>query len=152
MQDLAIKRALRIMFQEWKHDNSRASFHYAFALRKSKVVAIGKNNISDGSRTALKIGRSLNINKWKEYPYLHAECDVINQIRNKYSPKEITIISLRINRTGQFRLAKPCQHCQKVLDILGYYNVWWSLTNEDKSGNLILSNNKESINFLHGKL
>jgi len=140
------------MFQEWKQDKSRASFHYAFALRKSKVIAIGKNNISDGSRTALKIGRSLNINKWKEYPYLHAECDVISQIKDKYYSKEIIIISLRINRTGQFRLAKPCQHCQKVLDILGYYNVWWSLTNEDKSGSLILSNNKESINFKHGKL
>jgi hypothetical protein len=152
MEELAIKRALRIMFQEWKQDNSRASFHYAFALRKSKVIAIGKNNISDGSQTALKIGRSLNINKWKEYPYLHAECDVISQIKDKYHPKEIIIISLRINRIGQFRLAKPCQHCQKVLDILGYYNVWWSLTNEDKSGNLILSNNIESINFKHGKL
>jgi tRNA(Arg) A34 adenosine deaminase TadA len=147
MEELAIKRALRIMFREWKQDNSRASFHYAFALRKSKVVAIGKNNISDGSRTALKIGRSLNINKWKEYPYLHAECDVINQIKDKYSPNEIIIISLRINRTGQYRLAKPCQHCQKVLDILGYYNVWWSLTNEDKSGRLVLSNDEESIKF-----
>ena len=147
MEELAIKRALRIMFREWKQDKSRASFHYAFALRKSKVVAIGKNNISDGSRTALKIGRSLNINKWKEYPYLHAECDVINQIKDKYSPNEIIIISLRINRTGQYRLAKPCQHCQKVLDILGYYNVWWSLTNEDKSGRLVLSNDEESIKF-----
>ena len=147
MEELAIKRALRIMFREWKQDNSRASFHYAFALRKSKVVAIGKNNISDGSRTALKIGRSLNINKWKEYPYLHAECDVINQIKDKYSPNDIIIISLRINRTGQYRLAKPCQHCQKVLDILGYYNVWWSLTNEDKSGRLVLSNDEESIKF-----
>ncbi len=147
MEELAIKRALRIMFREWKQDNSRASFHYAFALRKSKVVAIGKNNISDGSRTALKIGRSLNINKWKEYPYLHAECDVINQIKDKYCPNEIIIISLRINRTGQYRLAKPCQHCQKVLDILGYYNVWWSLTNEDKSGRLVLSNDEESIKF-----
>ena len=92
MEELAVKRALRLMSQEWKQDKSRASFHYAFAIKKSKVVAIGKNNISDGSRTALQIGRSLNINKWKEYPYLHAECDVISQIKDKYHPKEIVII------------------------------------------------------------
>ena len=47
-----------------------------------------------------------------------AECDVISQIDEKYDKKELIILSLRINRTGQFRLAKPCVNCQKTLDIL----------------------------------
>jgi len=162
MEELAVKRALRLMSQEWKQDKSRASFHYAFAIKKSKVVAIGKNNISDGSRTALQIGRSLNIAKWKEYPYIHAECDAIYQIKDKYpqadieiikyQQTDIEIISVRINRKGEFRLAKPCPHCQKVLDILGDYNVWWSITCDDGSNKLTLSNDKESINYKYAKL
>ena len=152
MEELAVKRALRLMSQEWKQDKSRASFHYAFAIKKSKVIAIGKNNISDGSRTALQIGRSLNIAKWKEYPYIHAKCDAIYQIKDKYPQADIEIISVRINRNGEFRLAKPCPHCQKVLDILGYYNVWWSITCDDGSNKLTLSNDKESINYKYAKL
>jgi hypothetical protein len=152
MEELAVRRALRLMFQLWKQDKSRASFHYAFAIKKSKVVAIGKNNISDGSKTALQIGRSLNITKWKEYPYIHAECDAIYQIKDKYQQTDIEIISVRINRNGEFRLAKPCPHCQKVMTILGYHNVWWSITCDDGSGKLTLSNDKESINYKYAKL
>jgi cytidine deaminase len=135
MEELAVRRALRLMFQLWKQDKSRASFHYAFAIKKSKVVAIGKNNISDGSKTAI-----------------HAECDAIYQIKDKYQQTDIEIISVRINRNGEFRLAKPCPHCQKVMTILGYHNVWWSITCDDGSGKLTLSNDKESINYKYAKL
>jgi hypothetical protein len=95
----------------------------------------------------LRIGRSLNIDKWKEYPYIHAECDVISQLDQRYDKRDLIILSLRINRTGQFRLAKPCVNCQKTLDILGYNNVWWSLSSDDKSNKLILTNEKESIKY-----
>ena len=144
MEEIALKRALRLMRQEWKQDKSRASFHYAFAIRKSRVIAFGKNNLFDASKTALKIGRSLNINKWKEYPYIHAECDVIAQLNEKYDKNELEIISLRINRNGEFRLAKPCINCQKTLQILGYKNIWWSINSDNK---LILTNELESINY-----
>lgn len=147
MEKIALKRALRLLRQEWKQDKSRASFHYAFAIRKSRVVAFGKNNLFDASKKALKIGRSLNIDKWKEYPYIHAECDVICQLDGRYDKNELIILSLRINRTGQFRLAKPCVNCQKTLNILGYNNVWWSLSSDDKSNRLILTNEKESIKY-----
>jgi hypothetical protein len=144
MEEIALKRALRQMRQEWKQDKSRASFHYAFAIRKSRVVAFGKNNLFDASKAALKIGRSLNINKWKEYPYIHAECDVITQLDQRYDKNEVEIVSLRINRSGQFRLAKPCVNCQKTLEILGYKNVWWSVNSDN---NLILTNESESIKY-----
>lgn len=144
MEQIALKRALRLMHQEWKQDKSRASFHYAFAIRKSRVVAFGKNNLFDASKTALKIGRSLNIDKWKEYPYIHAECDVIAKLDEKYDKDELAIVSLRINRNGEFRLAKPCINCQKTLEILGYKNVWWSINSDS---NLILTNESESVKY-----
>jgi hypothetical protein len=65
----------------------------------------------------------------------------------KYDKDDLIILSLRINRSGQFRLAKPCTNCQKTLDILGYNNVWWSLSSDDKSNRLILTNEKESIKY-----
>ena len=151
MEKIALKRALKLMHQEWKQNSSKASFHYAFAIRKSKVVAFGKNNLSDASKTALRIGRSLNIEKWKEYPYIHAECDVISQLDDKYDKNELEIISLRINRTGQFRFAKPCINCQKTLQILGYKNIWWSLNSQEKTRNLTLTNDTESIEFYDTK-
>jgi hypothetical protein len=48
-------------------------------------------------------------------------------------------------------MAKPCYYCQKALDILGYDDVWWSVTSDNQDGKLILSNNIESIDFDYAK-
>ena len=147
MEELAVRRALRLMFQIWKQDKSRASFHYAFAIKKSKVVAIGKNNISDGSKTALQIGRSLNITKWKEYPYIHAECDALSKLmplKNKKRLENINLLVVRLSSKNKIQSSKPCVNCIEAMKIMperkGYKieNIYYS----DADGNIIKTNLK----------
>ena len=104
MNSLALRRALKIAFDDWKSDQSKPCFHYAFAIRKNKVLVWGKNNETSGSKSALRIGRMWNIEKWKNYPYIHAECDVISKLDLSNIDNDLIILSIRINRDGKFRL------------------------------------------------
>ena len=115
-----------------------------------RVFYKGKGNLKKVSILSYGVNQMGDVNG--NTPGIHAECDAIYQIKDKYPQADIEIISVRINRNGEFRLAKPCPHCQKVLDILGYYNVWWSITCDDGSNKLTLSNDKESINYKYAKL
>jgi len=128
MNSLALRRALKIAFDDWKSDQSKPCFHYAFAIRKNKVLVWGKNNETSGSKSALRIGRMWNIEKWKNYPYIHAECDVISKLDLSNIDNDLIILSIRINRDGKFRLAKPCPNCEKALQMAKIEHVWWTDT------------------------
>ena len=69
-----------------------------------------------------------NIEKWKNYPYIHAECDVISKLDLSNIDNDLIILSIRINRDGKFRLAKPCPNCEKALQMAKIEHVWWTDT------------------------
>jgi deoxycytidylate deaminase len=137
MTTLALKRSINIALSDWNHDDSKASFHYAFAIKNNKIIAWGKNNETSGSKFALKIGHMWNIEKWKNYPYLHAECDVLSKLNLSKIDDSISVLSLRINRHGKFRIAKPCPNCEKALKMANVKTILWSET-DMVNENLIL--------------
>ena len=61
MTTLALKRSINIALNDWNHDDSKASFHYAFAIKNNKIIAWGKNNETSGSKFALKNGKTILI-------------------------------------------------------------------------------------------
>lgn len=50
----------------------------------------------------------------------HAEESVLRQVRNA---RGTTIYVARVNRKGEWRLAKPCDRCQVALDLAGVTKV-----------------------------
>jgi deoxycytidylate deaminase len=140
MKESTIHNCLKLLLRDWKLDQTRASFHYAFAIKKNRIIAIGKNKPDNPSIKAQNLGYTYNIAKWKVYPYLHAESDLIIKLDQKDINRHLEILSLRINRYGEFRLAKPCVNCQSLLDQLNINKIHWSCNSpENQTSNLILN-------------
>lgn len=121
--------------QDWNNDKKRAFYHYAFAIRKNRIIEMGKNDPIMTSAKAYRLAKKFNIQHWQKYPFLHAEADLLIKLDEKYYNKKTTILSLKINRHGKFRLAKPCCKCEIALMRSNLTNVVWCLSDDN---NLIM--------------
>lgn len=109
--------------------NSRSTknkfFHFAFGYNKSKLIGIGQNNPEKTHTSALKIAKRFNLNT--EYPYLHAETDLISRLWGKYYIDDsLTMVIIRLNKRGELRDSKPCNKCNIIMNALGIEKVYWS--------------------------
>jgi hypothetical protein len=130
MNQYHLEKCVKIMMEDWDGETSRPFYHYAFAIRKNRILAIGKNNPIMTSAKAYRLAKRFNIEHWQKYPFLHAEADLLLKLDEKHHSKRTTILSLKINRHGRFRLAKPCYKCEIALSRSNLTNVMWSLTDE----------------------
>ena len=119
------------MMQDWNNDKKRAFYHYAFAIRKNRIIEMGKNDPIMTSAKAYRLAKKFNIQHWQKYPFLHAEADLLIKLDEKYYNKKTTILSLKINRHGKFRLAKPCCKCEIALMRSNLTNVAWCLSDDN---------------------
>lgn len=130
MNDYLLEKCVKIMLEDWDGDKSLSYYHYAFAIRRNKIIEMGRNNPIIMSPKAYRLAQKFNIEHWKKYPFLHAEADLLLKLDPKHYHKRTTILSLKINRHGHFRLAKPCYKCEIALSRSNLTNVMWSLTDE----------------------
>ena len=126
--DKTIKRA----YKSWKPHPLIRCYHYAAAFDNNKMIAFANNNPIRFSAKAFRMGERFNISTYKEYPFPHAESHLVSKLLDRYDSIDTNwkIVVLRINREGRILLSKPCKNCQKILDVLELYNVFYS-TNED---------------------
>jgi hypothetical protein len=103
-------------------------FHFAFGYNKNKLLAIGQNNPEKTHTQALLLAQRFNIQN--EYPYLHAETDLISRLWGKhYVDNNLKMVIVRLNKRGQLRCSKPCERCNQIIRSLGLNKVWWSTEN-----------------------
>jgi hypothetical protein len=103
-------------------------FHFAFGYKKNKLLAIGQNNPEKTHTQALLLAQRFNIQN--EYPYLHAETDLISRLWGKhYVDNNLKMVIVRLNKRGQLRCSKPCERCDQIIRSLGLNKVWWSTEN-----------------------
>ncbi len=81
--------------------------------RKALTVAIGVRH--DGTMVISKNGSD-----FKPNPLIHAE----RRLLKKGGMKSVTV--LRFNRDGELKMAKPCKHCAKALELAGVSKVYYS--------------------------
>lgn len=96
--------------------------HFSYLLRKNTVVAVGYNQGYKTHRIAKQYGCRFDA----IHSELHAICKVDCRISEL---KELTLVNIRLLRSGELRIAKPCQSCSKLLLTFGLVNVFYS-TNE----------------------
>lgn len=92
----------------------------AIIFNKKKIVAKGHNHTNSLSRKLRP-----EFQEWPES--IHAEVDVI--LRAKRDLRDCDILVLRVNNKGEFKIAKPCDHCMALIAHVGIKNVYFS--NED---------------------
>jgi len=115
-------------------------FHFAFGYRKNKLLAIGQNNPEKTHTQALMLSQRFNTDT--EYPYLHAETDLISRLWGKYYIDEnLKMVIIRLNKRGELRCSKPCRNCSKIIRGLGIKKIWWSI---DNGFNKQLTNTRQS--------
>lgn len=103
-------------------------FHFALGYKKNKLLAIGQNNPEKTHTQALLLSQRFNI--YNDYPYLHAETDLISRLWGKhYIDSSLKMVIVRLNKRGQLRCSKPCEQCEQIMSALDIKKVWWSIDN-----------------------
>jgi hypothetical protein len=103
-------------------------FHFAFGYKKNKLLAIGQNNPEKTHTQALVLAKRFNTDS--EYPYFHAETDLISRLWGKYYiDNSLKMVIIRLNKRGELRCSQPCDKCDRIMRSLGINKVWWSIDN-----------------------
>jgi len=101
-------------------------FHFAFGYHKNKLLAIGQNNPEKTHPQALLLAKRFNTDL--EYPYFHAETDLISRLWGKhYIDNNLKMVIVRLNKRGKLRCSKPCCRCEQIINSLGITKLWWSI-------------------------
>jgi hypothetical protein len=127
--DQSLDIALSLLPQAKEDRNTKNKFfHFAFGYRKNKLLAIGQNNPEKTHAQAFRLAKRFNTDL--EYPYFHAETDLISRLWGKYYiDSSLKMVIVRLNKRGELRRSQPCERCQRVIQSLGINKLWWSIDN-----------------------
>ena len=113
-----ITRALKSSKQTGK------SFHTTFAFRGSKLLSIGINNYNR-QHPSRKFGKYHATKGSGIYtPGIHSEVSALIKLGLE-DCCDITFVNLRINNNDKIANSKPCPNCSRVLNQIGYKNIWY---------------------------
>jgi deoxycytidylate deaminase len=96
--------------------------HVAAVVYKKTVLSIGHSN-QKTHPIEKKYQRCLGAD------YLHAEKDAIIKAINRYNYevlKKCSLYVIKVSRSGNIGLSKPCSSCQAFIDAVGIKKVYWS--------------------------
>lgn len=125
--DQSLDIALSLLPKAKKERSTKNKFfHFAFGFKKNKLLAIGQNNPEKTHTKALIIAKRFNTDL--EYPYFHAETDLISRLWGKhYIDSTLKMVIIRLNKHGKLRCSKPCERCEQILKSLSITKLWWSI-------------------------
>jgi hypothetical protein len=127
--DQSLDIALSLLPQAKEERNTKNKFfHFAFGYRKNKLLAIGQNNPEKTHAQAFRLAKRFNTDL--EYPYFHAETDLISRLWGKYYiDSSLKMVIVRLNKRGELRRSQPCERCQRIIQSLSINKLWWSIDN-----------------------
>jgi len=98
-------------------DSRMKSRHFTFVVQDSKIVEMGKN----------KIGTPLVHRGYMSYQYLHSETIAFFKARGILDKqKPFQAVNIRLNKSGEIKLSKPCACCYNFLQGAGCNKIWFS--------------------------
>jgi deoxycytidylate deaminase len=68
-------------------------------------------------------------------------CEVVAIHNAKTDLRGSSLLVVRINKRGDLRMSKPCQHCQLYIDYVGITTVYYI----DKAGDLVVNGLKRRM-------
>ena len=144
-----IDKSLKIAYGLFKPNPYQRRYHFAIAFDGKKPIGIGQNNPNKMNAKAKMVGDLFNIQTYIEYPFLHAEVNLLCNLWNEYENIDPSwkIVVLRINRPGKLMMSKPCNNCEKILSKVNLKKIIWSGENgvfcqnsKDSFSSLVLTN------------
>jgi hypothetical protein len=100
------------------------SFHTTFVYNKNKLICIAHNNYNK-IHPYHKFGKYESTRADGDYKAgIHSECSAIIKMGLEDCSR-LTFINIRISNEEKPAISKPCINCQRVLDQVGYKNIWY---------------------------
>jgi len=99
-------------------ENNLRYRHVAFILRGKTYISVGWN----------KRKTHPNLKRYSYRPHcdcIHAEMDAIIK-HGKTDCSQNSMIVMRIRKDGSVGNSKPCKGCQRLIDFMGFKEVWYS--------------------------
>ena len=114
-----LKKYVELSKSMMPQDHGVRTFHTTFVLNKSKVVAIGINNIKTHPATL-------------KYDYcgqvgLHSELSAVIRL-GKEDCSDLTFVNVRVKKDGTIGTSLPCRGCMDMLNQVGFKKIYF--TNE----------------------
>lgn len=81
--------------------------HVSFVVIRNRIIALGVNSYNKTSPLAKKFGA--------RDAYIHSELGAIVNAGRGIDLSKTTVYNVRIDLSGQLRMSKPCESCQKLL-------------------------------------
>lgn len=126
-----IKRSTKISYDLFESAPQIFKFnHFAFIWHKNKLVSIGKNDPVSTHRKALYFGERYNIEKFKRWPFIHAEISAVSKCWGRcVLDKSYSLVVIRIDKNGKLNNSQPCKNCSQILEAIGITKIYWSEDN-----------------------
>jgi tRNA(Arg) A34 adenosine deaminase TadA len=101
-----------------KHPQKRF-IHFSFIVENNKILAYGINK--DASPPV-----HFGYNQKHNFPKLHSEIDCYKKAKGLLNNKSFEIVNIRLNRTLEMRLSKPCACCYALMKEMGCTRFYFS--------------------------
>lgn len=101
-------------------------FHTTFALKGSKILAIGVNNYKK-QHPRKKFGDYIKRGSKTYQASLHSEIDCIKKLGLRDDYHKITIVNIRVDNNGRLTNSEPCSNCKKVLSKYNFKRIYFTI-------------------------
>lgn len=100
------------------HPQRSHYIHYSFGIVHAKIQCVGRNKSEE---PPVHYGYHNRVSE----PKVHSELDAYRKLRKKFpiAKTEWYLINVRLNRSGEMKISKPCAVCHAWLQDLGCLEV-----------------------------
>lgn len=117
MKATILRECVRIARE--KNERRDGNFrHFSFVIQKNKIVEFGMN--VGRAKPPLYFG-------YPEKAGIHAETFAYKKAKGLLRGEDFEMLNIRLNRSGELKLSKPCPCCYALLQTVGCKAVWFSV-------------------------
>lgn len=101
------------------HAQYKFYLHYTFIVQNNRIVEWGTN-------TSQEPKKHFGYHSRVACPKMHAEIEAYKKAKGLLGKKPFEAINIRLTRSGECRMSKPCKCCHSILRELGCSKFWYS--------------------------
>jgi hypothetical protein len=106
------------------------NLHFSYILNKNQLFITGVNSY-DKLHPYHKFGHytALKENSKKYVAGFHSEIVAIRDYINRFGNSDFSgliLFNVRLSKSGEPMMAKPCGNCQKILDSFNFKSIMWT--------------------------
>ena len=122
MNQKLLRDCLKVSLNRISNHPQRSHYiHFSFAIVDNKIACVGTNK---SATPDIHFGYNMRV----EEPKVHSELDVYRKLRKKVriNRTEWSLINVRLNRSGEMKISKPCSVCHALLTDLGCKEIYYT--------------------------